>query len=74
MGYGSPAYVFRAWRPSDIKDIAECLPDPSAVGGESLATASLEMAHHPSANHAKSNWAYVGVVFKATFPGETKLI
>ncbi|CAL8389302.1 unnamed protein product [Arctogadus glacialis] len=29
--------------------MAECLPDPSAVGGESLATAILEMAHQPSA-------------------------
>ena len=44
------------------------------MGGETLATAILEMAHHPSANHAKPNWAYGGVVFKATFPGETKLI
>ena len=30
---GTPAYVFRAWRPNDIKDIAEWLPDPSAEGG-----------------------------------------
>jgi len=40
---GNPAYVFRAWRPSDIKDMAECLPDPSVVGGAALATAIAEM-------------------------------
>jgi len=47
---GSPAYVFRAWRPSDIKDMAECLPDPSVAGGAALATPIAEMVqqHKPS--------------------------
>jgi len=34
---GTPACVFRAWRPIDIKDMAGCLPDPSVAGGAALA-------------------------------------
>jgi len=47
---GTPAYVFRAWRPIDIKDMAGCLPDPSVAGGAALATAIAEMVqqHKPS--------------------------
>ncbi|CAL8270140.1 unnamed protein product [Arctogadus glacialis] len=47
---GSPAYVFRAWRPSDIKDIAEWLPDPSAVGGAAFATYLLELVQQHKAS------------------------
>ncbi|CAL8384625.1 unnamed protein product [Gadus morhua 'NCC'] len=47
---GSPAYVFRAWRPSDIKDIAEWLPDPSAVGGAAFATALQELVQQHKAS------------------------
>jgi len=47
---GNPAVVFRAWKPSDIKDMAECLPDPSVAGGAALATAIAEMVqqHKPA--------------------------
>ena len=47
---GSPAYVFRAWRPSDIKDIAEWLPDPSVVGGAAFATALQELVQQHKAS------------------------
>ncbi|CAL8251465.1 unnamed protein product [Arctogadus glacialis] len=47
---GSPAYVFRAWRPSDIKDIAEWLPDPSAVGGAAFATALQKLVQQHKAS------------------------
>ncbi|CAL8351985.1 unnamed protein product [Boreogadus saida] len=47
---GSPAYVFRAWRPSDIKDIAEWLPDPAAVGGAAFATALQELVQQHKAS------------------------
>ena len=47
---GRPAYVFRAWRPSDIKDMAECLPDPAVAGGAGLATALLEMTQQHKAS------------------------
>jgi len=47
---GNPAYVFRAWRPSNIKDMAEWLLDPSVGGGAAFATAIAEMVqqHKPS--------------------------
>jgi len=47
---GNPAFVFRAWKPNDIKDMAECLPDPSVAGGAALAAAIAEMVqqHKPS--------------------------
>ncbi|CAL8313152.1 unnamed protein product [Arctogadus glacialis] len=47
---GSPAYVFHAWRPSDIKDIAEWLPDPSAVGGAAFATALQKLVQQHKAS------------------------
>ncbi|CAL8327636.1 unnamed protein product [Gadus morhua 'NCC'] len=47
---GSPAYVFRAWRPSEIKDIAEWLPHPAAVGGAAFATALQELVQQHKAS------------------------
>jgi len=48
---GNPAYVFRAWRPSDIKDVVEFLPDPSVAGVQRSPRRSLRWfsnTDHPS--------------------------
>ncbi|CAL8371390.1 unnamed protein product [Boreogadus saida] len=52
---GSPAYVNRAWRPSDVKLMAEWLPDPCSAGGTALAEGLAEMVqqHRPSVTEVR---------------------